>query len=61
MGGVTTAPSSLSCTLLTSRWRIRQLQLMRGPHRILLMAQELTFIQQMGGWAGTRLQQQALG
>ena len=50
---MTTAPSSLSCALLTSRWRIRQLQLMRGPHRILLTAQELTFIQQpLSRWVG---------
>lgn len=33
MGGVTTAPSSLCYTLLTSRWSIRQLQLVQGPHR----------------------------
>lgn len=44
MGGVIFAPSSLSCTFLTSRLSIQQLQLVRGPYWILLTAQELTFI-----------------
>lgn len=49
---------------LTSRLGIQQLQLVRGPHRILLTAQELTFIhrppsRRVGG-AGTGLGGQAV-
>lgn len=56
-----TVPSALYS--LTSRLGIQQLQLVRGPHRILLTAEELTFIHQplsrrVGG-AGTRLGGQA--
>lgn len=59
MGGVIFAPSSLSCTFLTFRLSIQQLQLVRGPYWILLTAQELTFIHRppsrwVGG-AGTGL------
>lgn len=54
MGGVIFAPSSLSCTFLTSRLSIQQLQLVRGPYWILLTAQELTFIHRprADGWVG---------
>lgn len=35
---------------LTSRLGIQQLQLLRGPHRILLAAQELTFLRRTPSW-----------
>lgn len=57
-------PNRLTEALLspTSRLGLQQLQLVRGPHRILLTAQDLTFLQRTpsrrvggqtrAGWAG---------
>ena len=57
-------PSLCPALSLASRLGIQQLQLVRGPHRILLTAQELTFIHrppsrrvggQALGWVGKPL------
>lgn len=32
------------CSLLSVRWRIQQIQLVKGPNRILLTLEDLTFI-----------------
>uniref|UniRef100_A0A8C8WPQ8 guanylate cyclase n=1 Tax=Panthera leo TaxID=9689 RepID=A0A8C8WPQ8_PANLE len=62
--GVIRVPSLCPALSLASRLGIQQLQLVRGPHRILLTAQELTFIHrppsrrvggQALGWVGKPL------
>lgn len=69
---------ALACVLLLAgaalagltRLGIQQLQLVRGPHRILLTAQELTFIhrppsrrvgRQAPGWGGRQWPEAGLG